>query len=115
MNKIEAIIRPEKLTGVKDALAEVGLVGLNVAHVTGRGVQKEQRAIGPRGAARCLVDMLPKVKLELVVSDADTRKAIDTIIKKARTGDIGDGKIFVSPVVDAIRVRTGEQGDEALY
>ena len=114
MNKIEAIIRPEKLTCVKDALAEIGLVGLNVIHVTGRGAQKEKRAIGPRGGEFCLVDMLPKVKLELVASNADTQKAIDTIILKARTGDIGDGKIFVTPVADAIRVRTGECGDQAL-
>ncbi len=112
MNKIEAIIRPEKLTGVKDALAETGLVGLNVAHVTGRGAQKELRSA--RGLGSYSVEMLPKVKLELVVSDADTQKAIDTIILKARTGDIGDGKIFVIPVAEAIRVRTGERGDQAL-
>ena len=70
--------------------------------------------MGPRGVGSYAVDMLPKVKLELVVTDADTQKAIDTIILHARTGDIGDGKIFVTPVADAIRVRTGEQGDEAL-
>ena len=69
---------------------------------------------GPRGVAAYSIEMLPKVKLELVVSDADTQKAIDTIIKKARTGNIGDGKIFVTPVADAIRVRTGERGDQAL-
>ena len=114
MNKIEAIIRPEKLATVKDALAEIGLVGLNVAHVTGRGSQRGVAAMGPRGVGTYSVDMLPKIKLELVVSDADTQKAVDTIIHKARTGDIGDGKIFVTPVADAIRVRTGEQGDEAL-
>ena len=114
MNKIEAIIRAEKLTNVKDALAGTGLVGLNVAHVTGRGAQKGILAAGPRGVGSYSVEMLPKVKLELVVSDADTQKAIDTIINKARTGDIGDGKIFVTPVADAIRVRTGERGDQAL-
>ena len=114
MNKIEAIIRPEKLTDVIDALAKTGLVGLNVAHVTGRGAQKGILAAGPRGVGSYSVEMLPKVKLELVVSDANTEKAIDTIIKKARTGDIGDGKIFVTPVADAIRVRTGERGDQAL-
>ena len=113
MNKIEAIIRPEKLTRVKDALAEIGLKGLNVANVTGRGTQRGVSK-GPRGVGTCSVDMLPKIKLELVVSDAETQKAIDTIIHKARTGDIGDGKIFVSPVIDAIRVRNGQQGDEAL-
>ena len=114
MNKIEAIIRPEKVTTVKDALTEIGLVGLNVAHVTGRGVQRGVTAAGPRGVGSYAIDMLPKVKLELVVSDENTQRAIDTIIHKARTGDIGDGKIFVTPVADAIRVRTGERGDEAL-
>ena len=114
MNKIEAIIRPEKLTGVKDALAMIGLVGLNVAHVTGRGAQKGILAAGARGVGSYSVEMLPKVKLELVVRDGDTQRAIDTIIHKARTGDIGDGKIFISPVANAIRVRTGEQGDDAI-
>ena len=114
MQKVEAIIRPEKLTSVRDALAEVGLTGLNVTHVTGRGQQKGVVAGGPRGVGRTVVDMLPKVKLELVVSDSSTQKAIDVIIQHARTGDIGDGKIFLSPVSDAIRVRTGERGDEAL-
>ena len=113
MNKIEAIIRPERLNQVKDALAEVGLVGLNVVHVTGRGNQKGVAAAGPRGGT-VVVDMLPKVKLELVVSDGDTQKALDTIIEHARTGNIGDGKIFVTPVANAIRVRTGEDGDQAL-
>ena len=99
---------------MKDALAEIGLVGLNVVHLTGRGAQKSIQAAGPRGVGSHSVDMLPKVKLELVVSDGDTQKAVDTIIRKARTGDIGNGKIFVTPVADAIRVRTGERGDEAL-
>jgi nitrogen regulatory protein P-II 1 len=114
MNKIEAIIRPEKLAPVKDALADMGLVGLNVAHVTGRGAQKGVVVGGPRGVGTYVVDMLAKVKLELVVQDADTQKTIDIIVDNARTGHIGDGKIFVSPVANAIRVRTGEQGDEAL-
>jgi nitrogen regulatory protein P-II 1 len=114
MNKIEAIIRPEKLMSTKDALADVGLVGINVVHVTGRGAQKGLAAAGARGVGKIAVDMLPKVKLELVVSDADTQKAIDTIVAAARTGDIGDGKIFVLPIANAIRVRTGEQGDDAL-
>lgn len=114
MNKIEAIIRPEKLTGVKDALAEIGLVGLNVAYVTGRGAQKGVLVAGSRGTAPYSVEMLPKVKLELVVSDADTQRTIDTIVQESRTGNIGDGKIFVTAVQNAIRVRTGEHGDEAL-
>ena len=113
MNKIEAIIRPEKLKPVKDALADAGLVGINVTSVTGRGGQKGVGAAGPRGGT-VVVDMLAKVKLELVVSDGDTQKALDTIIDHARTGNIGDGKIFVTPVANAIRVRTGEQGDQAL-
>ena len=114
MNKIEAIIRPEKLSPIKDALADAGLVGLNVAHVTGRGAQKGVVVGGPRGVETYVVDMLAKVKLELVVSDADTQKTIDIIMINSRTGHIGDGKIFVIPVSNAIRVRTGEQGDEAL-
>ncbi len=113
MNKIEAIIRPEKLTCVKDALEDVGLVGLNVTPVTGRGAQKGIAGAGARGGT-VVVDMLPKVKLELVVSDGDTQKALDTIIGEARTGNIGDGKIFITPVANAIRVRTGEEGDQAL-
>lgn len=90
------------------------MVGLNVAHVTGRGAQKGVVVGGPRGVGTYVVDMLAKVKLELVVSDADTQKTIDTIVDNARTGHIGDGKIFVFPVSNAIRVRPGEQGDEAL-
>lgn len=114
MNKIEAIIRPEKLDTVKNALAEAGLVGINVVQVTGRGTQRGITVGGPRGVGSYVVDMLPKTKLELVVSEANTRKAIDTIVGSARTGDIGDGKIFVSPVSNAIRVRTGEEGEDAL-
>jgi nitrogen regulatory protein P-II 1 len=114
VNKIEAIIRPEKLSSVKDALADVGLVGINVVHVTGRGVQKGIAAVGPRGVGNYVVDMLPKVKLELVVRDEDTGKATGIIIRTARTGNIGDGKFFVTPVANAIRVRTGEEGDQAL-
>ena len=114
MNKIEAIIRPEKLNGVKDALAEAGIPGINVTQVTGRGNQRGIEMSGPRGVGSYVVDMLPKVKLELVVSDADTRKAIDVIVAHARTENIGDGKIFVTPVSNAIRIRTGEEGDQAL-
>jgi nitrogen regulatory protein P-II 1 len=113
MNKIETIIRLEKLEAVKDALANAGIVGMTLTHVTGRGVQRGVRT-GGRGTTTYVVDMLPKVKLELVVSDANTQKAIDTILAEARTGNIGDGKIFVMPVAEAIRVRTGEKGDEAL-
>ena len=114
MNKIEAIIRPEKLTAVKDALGDAGLVGLNVTPVTGRGTQRGIEMGGPRGVGTYVVDMLPKVKLEMVVHDQYTQTAIDIIIEHARTENIGDGKIFVSPVNNAIRIRTGEQGDDAL-
>ena len=113
MNKIEAIIRPEKLDAVKDALAEAGFVGLNAVSVTGRGVQRGvvQQA---RGAPPVTVDMLHKVKVEVVVQDGDTEKAIETITKAARTGNIGDGKIFVSSVAEVVRIRTGERGPEAV-
>lgn len=114
MNKIEAIIKPEKLDSVKNALADAGIVGINVVHVTGRGAQRGITAGGPRGVGTYVVDMLPKIKLELVVSDAKTKMATDTIISSTRTGDIGDGKIFITPVANAIRVRTGEEGDQAL-
>ncbi len=115
MNKIEAIIRPEKLNDVKDALADAGVLGINVAHVTGRGAQKGIEVGGPRGVAGSyVVDMLPKVKLETVVTDEDTQKAIDIIIERARTGNIGDGKIFIFPVANAIRIRTSEEGEIAL-
>ena len=114
MNKVEAIIRPETLNSVKDALADAGLVGINVAQVTGRGTQRGVEMGGPRGVGSYVVDMLPKVKLEMVVQDEETQQAIDIVIEHARTGNIGDGKIFVSPVSDAIRIRTGERGESAL-
>jgi nitrogen regulatory protein P-II 1 len=113
MNKVEAIIRPERLEVVKEALADAGFVGLNIVNVTGRGVQKGIVHAG-RGGEEYRVDMLPKMKIELVVKDADTEKVIATILQAARTGAIGDGKIFISPVSDAIRVRTGERGDAAI-
>ena len=113
MNKVEAIVRPEKLEAVKEALAAAGFVGLNIINVTGRGVQKGIVHAG-RGGEEYRVDMLPKCRIELVVKDADTEKVVGLIVGAARTGTIGDGKIFVSPVADAIRVRTGERGDAAL-
>ncbi len=114
MNKIEAIIRPERLNNVKDALADSGFPGINVVHVTGRGEQRGVASTGARGGGKVVVDMLPKVKMELVVRDDDTERALGIIIEHARTGNIGDGKIFITPVANAIRVRTGEQGDGAL-
>jgi nitrogen regulatory protein P-II 1 len=113
MNKIEAIIRPEKLEAVKDALAEAGFVGLNIVQVVGRGVQKGIVHAG-RGSEAHTIDMLPKVKMELVVRDDDTETVLHIITKAARTGHIGDGKIFVIPVADVIRVRTDERGEQAI-
>ena len=113
MKKIEAIIRPEKLDEVKLALAAKGYIGLNIVGVTGRGVQKGIVHAGRAGQAYS-VDMLPKVKLETVVNDAQVEDVIETIMAAARTGNIGDGKIFVTPVETAIRVRTGERGDDVV-
>ncbi len=113
MKKIEAIIRPEKLDDVKHALAEKGYIGLNIVGVTGRGVQKGIVHAG-RGAQAYSVDMLPKVKLEVVVADKNCEDVVTTIQKAAWTGNIGDGKIFIMPVEEAIRVRTGERGEVAV-
>ena len=113
MNKIEAIIRPEKIEAVKNALAAAGFIGLNVVQVTGRGVQKGV-VMGARGVGSYEVDMLPKAKLETVVRDADTQRVVDIILQQARTGNIGDGKIFIIPVADVIRVRTGDRGEAAI-
>ncbi|MEE9284195.1 MAG: P-II family nitrogen regulator [Dehalococcoidia bacterium] len=113
MNKVEAIIRPERVALVAEALAEAGFIGLNVAHVTGRGVQKGIQHVG-RGGITVTVDMLPKTKLEVVCKDADVDKVIEIIVESARTGEIGDGKIFVTPVTQTVRVRTGERGDAAI-
>jgi nitrogen regulatory protein P-II 1 len=113
MNKVEAIIRPEKLEAVKEALSDAGFVGLNIVNVTGRGVQKGIVHAG-RGGEEYRVDMLPKSKIELVVRDEDTDKVVDLICQASRTGAIGDGKIFIIPVTDAVRVRTGERGDAAI-
>ena len=113
MQKIEAIIRPEKLEDVKNALAGAGFIGMNVVQVTGRGVQKGIVHTG-RGGQTYQVDMLPKVKIEIVVKDGQTDEVISVICKAAQTGNIGDGKIFVMPVSDAIRVRTGERGESVV-
>lgn len=113
MKKIEAIIRPEKLDEVKHALSEKGYVGLNIVGVTGRGVQKGIVHAGRTGQAYS-VDMLPKVKLEIVVIDKNAEDVVAIIQKSAWTGNIGDGKIFILPVDDAIRVRTNERGDVAV-
>jgi nitrogen regulatory protein P-II 1 len=112
LKKIEAIIRPEKLDDVKNALADKGYLGLNIVGVTGRGVQKGIVHAG-RGSQAYSVDMLPKVKLETVVADKNVDEVVNLIQKAAWTGNIGDGKIFVIPVEEAVRVRTGERGEVA--
>jgi len=113
MQKIEAIVRPEKMDDVKEALANAGFTGLNVVHVTGRGAQRGIVHMG-RGGESYTVDMLPKVRIEVVVKDGDAERAVKLICDAAHTGNIGDGKIFLLPVNDAIRVRTGERGDAAV-
>lgn len=112
MKKIEAIIKPFKLEEVKDALHEIGIQGMNVTEVKGFGRQKGHTEIY-RGA-EYTVDFLPKLKLDLVVADAQVQPAIQAIIRGAKTGKIGDGKIFVSPVEDVIRIRTEERGEQAV-
>ncbi len=112
MKKIEAIIKPFKLDEVKHALGELGVEGMTVSEVKGFGRQKGHTEIY-RGS-EYTVEFLPKVKLEVVLSDDLTPKAVDTIVKAARTGKIGDGKVFVLPVEEAVRIRTDERGDKAV-
>ncbi len=112
MKKIEAIIKPFKLDEVREALSEVGITGLTVTEVKGFGRQKGHTELY-RGA-EYVVDFLPKLKLELVVADGIAERAVEAIVKAARTGKIGDGKIFVSNVEQVIRIRTGESGEAAI-
>ena len=112
MKKIEAIVKPFKLDEVREALSEIGVTGLTVTEVKGFGRQKGHTELY-RGA-EYVVDFLPKVKVEVVVGDALLDKAMDAIVKAARTGKIGDGKIFVSPLEQVVRIRTGETGDAAV-
>jgi nitrogen regulatory protein P-II 1 len=112
MKKIEAIIKPFRLDEVKEALSAVGIQGLTVTEVKGFGRQKGHTEVY-RGA-EYVVDFLPKVKIEIAVSDALAPQAVDAIRDAANTGKIGDGKIFVSALDDAVRIRTGERGDEAV-
>jgi nitrogen regulatory protein P-II 1 len=112
MKKIEAIIKPFKLDEVKEALHELGLQGITVLEAKGFGRQKGHTELY-RGA-EYVVDFLPKVKIELVVEDGMVERACEAITQAAKTGRIGDGKIFISTVEDAIRVRTGERGSEAI-
>ena len=112
MKLIIAIIKPFKLEEVKDALAAIGIEGMTVTEVKGFGRQKGHTEIY-RGS-EYTVDFLPKIKLELVVADAEAQAAVDAIVKAAKTGKIGDGKIFVSAVDEAIRIRTEERGERAV-
>jgi len=112
MKKIEAIIKPFKLDEVKDKLNEIGVKGITVSEVKGFGRQKGHTELY-RGA-EYVVDFLPKVKIEVVISDDIVEPVVDAITQTAQTGRIGDGKIFVLPVEDTIRIRTGERGEEAI-
>jgi nitrogen regulatory protein P-II 1 len=112
MKKIEAIIKPFKLDEVKEALNAIGVKGITVLEAKGFGRQKGHTELY-RGA-EYVVDFLPKVKIELVVEDTQAEKAVEAIRAAAQTGRIGDGKIFVSGVEEAVRIRTGERGDEAI-
>jgi nitrogen regulatory protein PII len=112
MKKIEAIIKPFKLEMVKDALSEVGIEGMTVTEVKGFGRQKGHTEIY-RGS-EYTVDFLPKIKLELVLPDGRVDLAVNAIVQAAKTGKIGDGKVFVLPVAEAVRIRTEEKGDAAL-
>jgi nitrogen regulatory protein P-II 1 len=112
MKKIEAVIKPFKLDEVKEALHEVGLQGITVVEAKGFGRQKGHTELY-RGA-EYIVDFLPKVKLEVICEDGVVERAVEAIVNSARTGRIGDGKIFISPVEEVIRIRTGERGEDAV-
>jgi nitrogen regulatory protein P-II 1 len=112
MKKIEAVVKPFKLDEVREALSEVGVSGLTVTEVKGFGRQKGHTELY-RGA-EYVVDFLPKVKIEVIVGDALVERAIEAIVRAARTGKIGDGKIFVTTVDQVIRIRTGESGEDAV-
>jgi nitrogen regulatory protein P-II 1 len=112
MKKVEAIIKPFKLDEVKDALSEVGIQGMTVTEVKGFGRTGGKKEVY-RGSAY-VVDFVPKVKVEIVVADSQAQQVIDAIEKSAKTGRIGDGKIFVSSIEEAVRIRTGERAEEAI-
>jgi len=112
MKKIEAVVKPFKLEDVKDALAEIGVTGMTVSEVKGYGRQQGHSELY-RGA-EYVVDFLPKIKIELVVSAENVEQAVNTIVEAARTGKIGDGKIFVSDIDQIVRIRTGETDNEAI-
>jgi len=112
MKKIEAVLKPFKLDEVREALSEIGVSGLTVTEVKGFGRQKGHTELY-RGA-EYVVDFLPKIKVEVILSDDLVDRAVDTIVRAARTGTIGDGKIFVTSVEQVVRIRTGESGDAAI-
>ena len=112
MKLIKAIIKPFKLEEVKDALSEIGVEGMTVSEVKGFGRQKGHTEIY-RGS-EYTVDFLPKVKLEIAVADDSVNKVVDAIVSASQTGKIGDGKVFIIPIEEAVRIRTGEKGDVAL-
>ena len=112
MKKVEVIIRPEKLEAVRHALAQAGCSGVMISEVEGHGKQKG--VVQQWRGEKYKVELLPKIKVEVVVRDADVRSIVEVIIDSAQTGEIGDGKIFISAIDDAIRIRTGERGEKAL-
>lgn len=112
MQKVEAIIRPEKFDIIKDALTEMGYTGMSVIEIKGHGNQKGVSEVW-RGK-RYRVDLLPKIKIEIVVNDDNVDNIVQTIIRESQTGSVGDGKIFVSEITNAFRIRTGEEGNGAL-
>jgi nitrogen regulatory protein P-II 1 len=112
MKKIEVVIKPFKLDDVKDALADIGITGMTVYEVKGYGRQKGHSELY-RGA-EYTVDFMPKIKLDIVVNDEDIDKIVEVIVESAKTGKIGDGKIFISDIEKIVRVRTGETGSEAV-
>ncbi|GAB6179653.1 P-II family nitrogen regulator [Desulfotomaculum defluvii] len=112
MKKIEAIIRPSKLEDVKEALAEYGVKGMTVTQVMGCGKQKGR--VNVYRGQEYTINLLPKVKLEIILRNSLVDEVVDLIVQTAKTGEVGDGKIFIYPVENAIRIRTGETGDEAL-
>jgi nitrogen regulatory protein P-II 1 len=112
LKKIEAIIREDKVNDVKDALADIGIMGLNIFEVRGHGRQGGIQLVGRAGTYQ--VNMLPKIQVNIVLSDRNIEAAIDAILKSAYTGEPGDGLIFVSPVEEVIRIRTGERGQDAM-
>lgn len=112
MKKIEAIIRLESLNAVKNALGELGYPGMTITDVKGHGKQKGLDQVWHGGKYK--IEFLPKIKIEIVVIDSDVSRIVSAIVREARTGNIGDGKIFVYPVENAVRIRTGESGDNAI-